>query len=176
MFVLQDSINIFIYNNYLFFVNDLGITSVQLSYFCGKLSVCCNNNFLNIRTINNDSANIIIKNKLLSYIEHVLSELIKVSKKKLLLFGVGFRCWIYRNSFVLKLGFSNDLIVRLPIFVKIICLKSSLFLLKCCSANKLNRFMIFLCSLRIPDVYKGKGILSANSNYKKVHLKQGKHN
>ena len=176
MFIFQDNINIFIYNNYLFFVNNLGVTSFQLSFFYGKLSVYCNDNYLNVRTINNDSANIIIKNKFLSYIKRVLSELAKVSKKKLLLFGVGFRCWIYRNSFILKLGFSNDLIIRMPIFIKIVCLKSSLFLLKCCSKNKLNIFMTFLCRLRIPDVYKGKGILSANSNFKKVCLKQGKHN
>jgi large subunit ribosomal protein L6 len=63
--------------------------------------------------------------------------------------------------------------VAVPSYVKIICLKSSVFLLKSCNKVKLSQYITLLCKSRIPDVYKGKGILYSD---KKVFLKQGKHN
>jgi len=164
MLVLKKGMNIFIYKSHLFLVCNLGIVVVEVSIFLDKLFIYYNNNFLGDKALDNDFKSLIKK---------VITNFTTLFKQKLLLFGIGFRYWILKNSIILKLGFSNDMFVAVPSYVKIICLKSSVFLLKSCNKVKLSQYITLLCKSRIPDVYKGKGILYSD---KKVFLKQGKHN
>ncbi len=157
----------------MFLVCNLGIVVVEVSIFLDKLFIYYNNNFLGVKALDNDFKSLILKNIFLLKIKKVITNFTTLFKQKLLLFGIGFRYWILKNSIILKLGFSNDMFVAVPSYVKIICLKSSVFLLKSCNKVKLSQYITLLCKSRIPDVYKGKGILYSD---KKVFLKQGKHN
>lgn len=173
MLILQKNIFVFSYKSCLFFVNDFGISILQTFNFLNKLYIYCTKEFFDIKVIHNDYKSIIIKDEFLFNIKKILSEFSFMSKQKLLLFGIGFRGWIFKNSIIVKLGFSNDIVLVIPNYIKVLCLKSFLFFITGCSKIKLYNFVASLRKLRIPDVYKGKGVLYIDQ---KVHLKQGKHN
>jgi large subunit ribosomal protein L6 len=70
--------------------------------------------------------------------------------------GVGFRVESIENSFIkLKLGFSHFVFVKIPPYILVL----------------LKEFCSKICFFRVPDVYKGKGILYKNQQ---LTLKEGK--
>jgi len=167
------NVNIFIYKNYLFFVGNLGIMYLQVFSLLNILEIYCNKNTFLSKTLYNDYITLMVKNIFFLRIKKIIDDFYRIIKNKLLLFGIGFRCWSFTNFINLKLGFSNDNSIAIPCYIKFICLKSSLLLLKSCDSVKLNKFLILLRKLRVPDIYKGKGLLYVNE---KICLKRGKHN
>ena len=111
-------------------------------------------------------------------IKSIVLNLSYVFKKKLIIFGIGFRSWVYflNNTsiyLILKIGFSRDLFIKIPSDIKLICLKPTLIILKGFNKYKLNQFASYLHSLKKPDPYKGKGIQYLNEV---ILLKPGKKN
>jgi len=79
-----------------------------------------------------------------------------------------------KKSFILlKIGFSRDICLEIPIDIKIVCLKPTLILLKGFDKNKLNQFVSTIRSLKVPDPYKGKGVQYINET---IVYKSGKQN
>lgn len=173
MYILYNKISVFTYNNYLFLAGDFGIIYTQISNFVNLLCLSINRYYLDISMIKNSYKNLVLKSTCFFKIKTMFDNLLKTHRNKLLLFGIGFRCWRLQNVIIFKLGFSKDISVMLPGYIKIVCLKPLFFLLKSCDKIKLDKFLISLRRLRIPDIYKGKGILHVNE---KICLKQGKRN
>lgn len=166
------------YKDFLFFVSELGIIRKKISFITKKLQVCYCKNYLNLKIIGNIYKNIAVKDVFFFEIIQIISKLNTFSKQKLLLYGIGFRCWTlkkketFKNYIFLKLGFSNDICIIVPSYIKIACLRSSSLLLKSYDMIRLKQFIVFLCSLRSLDMYKGKGLTSFSNNIFVTQIKK----
>ena len=86
--------------------------------------------------------------------------------------GVGFRVEsIEKNLIKLKLGFSHFIFLKIPSYIKIFSPKKTRLVLKSMNKQLLKEFSSKLCSFKLPDIYKGKGIIYKNQ---KLRLKEGK--
>jgi len=177
MLIFKRTIRLFVFKNLLFFVGELGVAYIRLSCFIDKIQIYFSKSFLSVKIMNDITENMRIKTKLLFLIKQKLLLLNNLFKQKLMVFGVGFRCWTFhmKKIFIsLKLGYSNDFCIALPPCIKIICLKASLVLLKSYNLVKLYQFVSFLRKLRITDVYKGKGIMPINECFSFKERKSSK--
>lgn len=168
----------FLYKNKLFFAANSGIISIDLSNFFPFLNVILYNDSVQLKFLTENAKTENLKTLLLSEINYKLSTLNNVLKKKLILFGIGFRSWSYKandskNYLILKIGFSRDVLVEIPKSVIAISLKPTLILLKSVNKSKLSQFVSLIRSFKKPDIYKGKGIQYINEI---VKLKVGKNN
>lgn len=86
--------------------------------------------------------------------------------------GVGFRVEeILNNTIKLKLGFSHNILIKVPKKIKVFSPHRTRLVLKSTVLEKLKNFSLFIRSYKFPDIYKGKGILY---KYEKILLKEGK--
>jgi len=95
-------------------------------------------------------------------------------KKRLRLKGLGYTAEILENSVLsLKLGFSNKINIDIPSGIIVKIKKRRIIYFLGFDLLEITKFMAFIRSYRVPDCYKGKGIL-----YQKeiVRLKPGKKN
>jgi len=86
--------------------------------------------------------------------------------------GVGFRVESIENNFIkLKLGFSHFVFVKIPPYIQVFSPQRTTLILKSLDEQLLKEFCSKICFFRVPDVYKGKGILYKNQQ---LTLKEGK--
>jgi large subunit ribosomal protein L6 len=95
--------------------------------------------------------------------------------KKLNLIGVGYRVSTLKktNTDLLhfKLGYSHFIYFKVPKNLKIFCLKSNKLFVVGCSYLFTTQIAALLRSYKVPEPYKGKGIVYATE---KIVLKEGK--
>jgi len=95
--------------------------------------------------------------------------------KKLNLVGVGYKVFIIKNATVnlvhFKLGYSHSIYFKIPHSVFIKCHKTTKLFISSNNFNYVSQIAALLRSYKIPEPYKGKGILYSNENIK---LKEGK--
>lgn len=95
--------------------------------------------------------------------------------KKLNLVGVGFRVSILKrmnlNLLHFKLGYSHFIYFKIPKNLKIYCLKSNKLFILGNSYLFVTQIAALIRSYKIPEPYKGKGVLYATE---KIVLKEGK--
>lgn len=95
--------------------------------------------------------------------------------KKLKLVGVGFRVSTFEiltNNFLhFKLGYSHSIYFKIPKNLKTFCIKSNTLFLIGDSYLFVTQIAALIKSLKIPEPYKGKGILYTTE---KITLKEGK--
>lgn len=87
------------------------------------------------------------------------------------LVGIGYRAVIEKDKLVLKLGFSHLIFLEIPKGIEVFCKKPSLVLLKSYDLLMLTQFAALVRSYKIPEPYKGKGILYKGE---KIRRKEGK--
>jgi large subunit ribosomal protein L6 len=85
--------------------------------------------------------------------------------------GIGYRAYLENTSLFLKLGYSHDIVYRIPTGVKIFLIDPTLICLFGVDKNQVTQVAAKLRHLRKPSVYKGKGIRILNEN---ILLKSGK--
>ena len=84
--------------------------------------------------------------------------------KKLVLIGIGFRCWSYFDQvkkcqvLVIKLGLSKDVLIFLPPEVLVFCLRPTLIVIMSFSKEILSLVVAQIRSIKVSDPYKGKGV------------------
>ena len=110
-----------------------------------------------------------------SFIKQLIVETRALTYKKLKLVGVGYRA-IPVEKFedrllLLKLGYSHSIYIKTPIKTKIISLKFTKLFLSSYSFQELTSIAAKIRLNKIPEPYKGKGILYENE---KIILKEGK--
>lgn len=82
---------------------------------------------------------------------------------RLIFTGVGFRVESLNENFIkLKLGFSHFIFIPIPSYIKIVSPKKFSLVLNCRDEHLLKEFCTKICSLKSPDVYKGKGVFYKN--------------
>ena len=95
--------------------------------------------------------------------------------KKLRLVGIGYRVvkkYEESTNFLhFRLGYSHDIMVKIPDDVIVHSPKFTSIILMSKTSNSIEKLLHTIKSLRRPDSYKGKGILEFNE---KLSLKKGK--
>ena len=116
-----------------------------------------------------------IQGTTIAKIKQVLIETLYILYYKLNLIGVGYKAFLYNplnNQLYFKLGFSHLVYFKVSDSLKIHCQKfTKLFLFGRCSFNNLTQIASQIRAFKLPDPYKGKGILY---DQEKVILKKAK--
>lgn len=110
-----------------------------------------------------------------SKIKQVIIEVSYTLYNKLNLVGVGYRVFAHEklpNQIYLKLGYSHLIYFKIPNDLNSFCQKfTKLFLFGNCSFDLLTNTAAQIRNCKLPEPYKGKGILY---NQEKIVLKKGK--
>lgn len=113
----------------------------------------------------------------ISLIKQTILEVSVLVSNKLKLIGVGYRGNIiemFKTKLIqLKLGYSHDIYIKIPKELKIIFLKSTNFFIFGNSYYLVNQVSALIRSQKVPEIYKGKGILYENE---KILIKEKKKN
>jgi len=95
--------------------------------------------------------------------------------KKLKFVGVGYRAFLVKlaNNTLLqfKLGYSHDIYFKIPSNITVFCLKSDKLFLSGSLYEYVSQIASLIRSYKMPEPYKGKGILYENET---ILLKEGK--
>ena len=157
-----------LYKKNLFFVNCFGIQA--LDYFFVKnvmylyISFDCIEIKYNYKFFIDVFYNFVkVKQSLYEKIKLILFNFDKFHYKKLNLIGIGFRSWIFCdkrrfNFLILKAGFSFDICFFISSNIELLCLKSTVILLKGLNKQLVNQMALSLCKIKKWSVYKNKGI------------------
>jgi large subunit ribosomal protein L6 len=108
-------------------------------------------------------------------LKQMLLEISLLCCKKLKLIGVGFRVSSLKildfDILYFKLGYSHAIYFKVPKTLKVFCLKNNKLFLIGNSSIFLTQVAALIRSYKIPEPYKGKGILYTSE---KITLKEGK--
>lgn len=85
--------------------------------------------------------------------------------------GIGYRASLENHNLLLKLGYSHDIIYKIPSSIKVFLVEPTTICLFGIDKNQVTQIATKIRNLRKPSVYKGKGIRLINE---KIILKQGK--
>ena len=116
----------------------------------------------------------VIQGLLVAELKQILLDVIRVRVKKLKLEGLGYKLFHVEHSSTLiyfKLGYSHFVYCRVPSTIKLVSLKATKLFIFGSSHVLVSQIAALIKSYRIPDVYKGKGVLYVNE---RVRLKKGK--
>ena len=127
------------------------------------------------KLIGNLKNNKMIQGTTVAKIKQILIEVTYVLSRKLNLVGVGYRAFAHEtlpNQMYLKLGYSHLVYFRVPEGLKSNCLKfTNIFLSGNSSYDLLTQTAAQIRNCKLPEPYKGKGILHDQET---VTLKKGK--
>jgi len=93
---------------------------------------------------------------------------------KLNLNGVGYRASVQGKSLVLNLGYSHPVNIDIPDEISVTVEKNTEITLKACDKEQLGLFAAQIRSWRVPEPYKGKGIIYEGEVVKRKAGKSGK--
>lgn len=117
----------------------------------------------------------VVQGTQVSLLKQMLLDMSHFSCIKLNLIGVGFRVSTIKieSQYLLhfKIGYSHFIYFKIPKSLKIFCLKANKFFIIGNSYLFVTQIAALIRSLKIPEPYKGKGILYATE---KIELKEGK--
>lgn len=157
---------LFRYNNFIIFLSPKGCVIVDTKLKKPSFQYQISSNLL-------ISKSAFPENKL----ESLINGLSTFHYKKLNLVGIGFRGWVYfdksRNCQILsiKLGFSRDVLIFIPSNIIILCLRSTLILIKGIDKEEVSQIARYIKLIKVPDSYKGKGVRYENEI---IFIKPGK--
>lgn len=170
---------IFLKKNKIVILGPLGLKSLQLTNKiiisnCRKLIFVTDLPFFKYLLLRTKIFNDCQKTYLTLLKQKINEVLIKV-KKRLTLVGIGYRATIIKISSLqilqLKLGFSHFIYFKIPKKLTVICPIPTKILIFGSCQQSVDKMSSLIKSYKIPDVYKGKGILNNNE---KIVLKEGK--
>jgi large subunit ribosomal protein L6 len=108
-------------------------------------------------------------------LKQMLLDISSFSCKKLNLIGVGFRVVMLQTTGMtllhFKLGYSHYVYFKIPKNLEIFCLKANKLFILGDSYSFVNQVAALVRSFKIPEPYKGKGIIYTTE---KITLKEGK--
>lgn len=88
--------------------------------------------------------------------------------------GVGYRASIQGQDLILNLGYSHPVKINIPINISVDIIQNTIINLKSCEKEKLGLFAAQIRSWRLPEPYKGKGIIYEGEIIKRKAGKSGK--
>jgi large subunit ribosomal protein L6 len=88
--------------------------------------------------------------------------------------GVGYRASILGKSLILNLGYSHPVKIDIPADISVEVVQNTILNLKGCDKEKLGLFASQIRAWRLPEPYKGKGILYEGELVRRKAGKSGK--
>jgi large subunit ribosomal protein L6 len=167
---IPDCIKIKKKNTIVFFYGPFGCTGICLKRIdpqgCGAIFL--NENLAAVKIIaDSKSYHGVLKKLILNKIQGVTRGFLIYLK----ILGIGYRAHLEKNTLLLKLGFSHDILYNIPQSIKIFLLDPTLICLFGVDKNQITQIARNLKDLKKPSVYKGKGIRLFDE---KIQLKTGK--
>jgi large subunit ribosomal protein L6 len=95
-------------------------------------------------------------------------------ERKLEIKGVGYRSQIQGNDLILNLGYSHPVKIEIPQEIEITLEGTTNLTIRGIDKEKVGQFAATIRSKRLPEPYKGKGILYKNEIIKRKVGKSGK--
>ena len=165
--------------NLITFIGPLATKSLNLKI---KLLLISSSNLIVATSLPIDRKSIIglknskkIQGTTVAKIKQTLTEVTYVLSRKLNLVGVGYRAFSYEklaNQMYFKLGYSHLVYFRIPVGLSSSCLKfTKIFIYGNKSYDLLTQTAAQIRSCKLPEPYKGKGILH---DQEIIVLKKGK--
>jgi large subunit ribosomal protein L6 len=116
-----------------------------------------------------------IQGTTIALIKQLFIETLTIFYKKLKFVGVGYRAFEvdrFKDELLLfKLGYSHPIYFKIPSNLDIFCLKLTKLFIYSNSYQNITQLAATIQSYKLPEPYKGKGILYENE---KIKLKEGK--
>ena len=110
-----------------------------------------------------------------SLIKQAFLEVSTLIYRKLKLVGVGYKIFIIKNEMInvvhFKLGYSHSIYFKIPSSISVTCYKAIKLFISGNRSNYVSQIAALFRSYKIPEPYKGKGILYSNEH---IQLKEGK--
>lgn len=167
---IPQGVNVTKNKNILTFSGPLGITKLNLQKIdpmgIASIFLDIQNNNLKIRTLSKSFFGLFK-----SILENKLQGVSRGFLVYLRIVGIGYRANIENKTLFLKLGYSHDILYKIPESVRIFLLEPTLLCLFGIDKNQITQVAAKIRQLRKPSVYKGKGIRLLNE---KITLKAGK--
>eukprot|EP00977_Amphora_coffeiformis_P028610 scaffold36343_cov4245-Amphora_coffeaeformis.AAC.8 len=88
--------------------------------------------------------------------------------------GVGYRAVVQGKEIILNLGYSHPVKIEIPSDINVEVVQNTTINLKSCDKEALGLFAANIRSWRLPEPYKGKGILYKNEQILRKAGKSGK--
>jgi large subunit ribosomal protein L6 len=88
--------------------------------------------------------------------------------------GVGYRASVQEKSLILNLGYSHPVKIDIPLDISVEITQNTTLNLKGCDKEKLGLFASQIRSWRLPEPYKGKGIIYEGEIVRRKAGKSGK--
>ena len=88
--------------------------------------------------------------------------------------GVGYRANVQGKSLVLNLGYSHPVNIDIPDGIEVEVVQNTTLNIKACDKEQLGLFAAKVRSWRLPEPYKGKGILYKGEKILRKAGKSGK--
>ena len=92
----------------------------------------------------------------------------------LILKGVGYRAAVQGKEIILSLGYSHPVKIKIPELIEIEVIQNTTINLKSCDKELLGLFASQIRAWRVPEPYKGKGILYKDEQIIRKAGKSGK--
>nr|YP_009476616.1 ribosomal protein L6 [Chroomonas placoidea]AVM81109.1 ribosomal protein L6 [Chroomonas placoidea] len=178
---LRKETQVFFIKHFIFLKGPRGIILYSFFKEYAKYDLTLEKNLLTIsRNLMNNKVGLVAfdKLKLSNLITNLIEGVHFFFSKKLLLVGIGLRAWIktLKNNqkvLLIKVGFSEDLCIKIPKSFLVFSLRSNLLLIRGLNKEKINQFAGFVRLHKKPKPYKGIGIQYHEENF---ILKLGKKN
>lgn len=174
--VIPSSIQVKLENSHLIFDGPLGQISLDLKQH-DKVGEC----FFFLESLENGQSLVSLsttkknKKEFLNSFKSLIHQYLKGLTQGFLVvlecIGIGYKVQLQKNSLELKLGFSHPVQFFLPQDVQVFLPKPNVICFFGIDKKRLYQVASQVQSLKIPDVYKGKGLRFKNVNYL---LKEGK--
>jgi len=88
--------------------------------------------------------------------------------------GIGYRASVQGQDLILNLGYSHPVKINIPLNISVDIIQNTIINLKSCDKEKLGLFASQIRSWRLPEPYKGKGIIYEGEIIKRKAGKSGK--
>lgn len=115
--------------------------------------------------------NIKVLNNFLNLLKNIIIGVSQGYSKKLKIVGVEFKVNIDGNKLILRLGFSHEIIYNIPPNIQIFNPKSNTLVIIGYNKQIVSQIAAEIRNLKLPEPYKGKGILYFNEQ---LNQKEGK--
>lgn len=171
---IPKNITVKITNNDMHLQGPLGFLCIPLKV---KVLLEENNVIVSSKIISHETqGNSILESKalqgtLISLIKQSFTGLISGFRKRLNLVGVGYKAQLIKNILELRIGYSHVCEIEVPNTLKIFCPKPTSIFIWGINKQEVHNFAALIRSYKVPEPYKGKGILYQDE---KVSLKEGK--
>lgn len=160
---IPKNIDISVLNNSLILKGKLGELSISLH---DNIALKYDNNYIYVYS--NDKA------MLGTFLSNLKTNLKGVSQGftvKLQLVGIGYRFLEATDVLKLKIGFSHKMICKIPTSITVKIIKPTLLSISGINNQEIHHFADLIRSIKVPEVYKGKGIKYLDE---KITLKETK--